>query len=290
VALALPALEPWQILTEPAGRNTAPAVALGAAWALERDPDPLLLVVPSDAWVGDVAVYGRALETAARAARDEPALVTIGVAPSRPETGYGYLEIGQEVPGQPDVHRVARFVEKPHAIAAARFVTGGRHLWNCGIFVMRALVFVEALEKHLPEVAGPLAALRTAGLGAAGAVEAYYGAVPSISIDYGVMERAERVLAVRGTFPWDDLGSWVALERTHPRDDRGNVVHGEVLTLDCDGCVLYSTEGLLATLGLQNVVVVRTGDVTLVVPKERAQEVRRLVQELGSPEERSRYR
>lgn len=280
VRASLPELPLDGILAEPLGRNTAPAVALGAAWALREDPGAVIVVVPSDAWVGEAPLYQAALGAAIEAAQSADVLVTIGVVPTRPETGYGYLELGDPiVPGGP-VHAVARFVEKPDAMTAVGYVTGGRHLWNCGIFVMKAAVLLAAVAQHLPELDAALAPLRAAPLLTPAVLDAYYRAAPSISIDYGVMERADNVRTVRALFPWDDLGSWVALERILP-SQQGGVVQGEALLLDSPGAVVYSESGLVAAVGAADLVIVRTADATLVVPKSRAQEVRRLVQELG---------
>jgi mannose-1-phosphate guanylyltransferase len=288
VLASLPGLPPEHVLTEPVGRNTAPAVALGAAWARRRDPEAVLLVVPSDAWVGDDAAYRAALAVAVDAATREEALITLGVVPTRPETGYGYLEMGEAAGDGPPLHRVARFVEKPDAPKALEYLAGGRHLWNCGIFVMRARVFLAALERHLPEVFRALEEMDARGFEAPGAREAFYAAVPSVSIDYGVMEKAENVLTVRSSFPWDDLGSWPALERVLPAEE-GVVARGEVLAVECPGSVIYAEEGVVAALGVKDLVIVRTRDATLVVPKERAQEVRALVQRLGGRDEWRRY-
>lgn len=288
VLASLPGLPPDHLVAEPAGRNTAPAVAVGAVWARRRDPEAVLLVVPSDAWVGDEAAYRAALAAAVEAAGREEALITIGVVPTRPETGYGYLEIAEAAGAGPPLFGVRRFVEKPDAGTALEYLAGGRHLWNCGIFVMRARVFLAALEEHLPPVFEALERLEAAGLESREALEAFYRAVPSVSIDYGVMEKAANVLTVRGAFPWDDLGSWLALERVLPPD--GDLVtRGEVLALESPGSVIYSEQGLVAALGVPDLVIVRTGEATLVVPKERAQEVRTLVQRLGQRDEWRRY-
>ncbi len=275
VLASLPDIPPGNVVAEPAGRNTAPAVAVGAHRAAALDPEAVIVVVPSDAWIGDENAYRAALATAVSTAERQDVLVTIGAVPNRPETGYGYLEIADP---KADVQPVARFVEKPDADTAVRYVTGGRHLWNCGIFVMKARVYVEALRLHLPEVAAALARIDTDGL------DAFYAAVPSISIDYGVMEKASNVMTVRAAFAWDDLGSWSALERVLPAEG-----HGDVLALDSEGSVLYAEEGVIAALGVPDLIVVRTARATLVLPKSRAQDVRRIVRELGENERLREY-
>jgi mannose-1-phosphate guanylyltransferase len=288
VRQSLPTLPPGQILAERFGKNTAPAVALGAAWVLSRDADATLVVIPSDAWVGDVAAYRESLERAVTAALASDALVTLGVTPTRPETGYGYLEVGDELPGQAGVFEVRRFVEKPDPALALAYVTGGRHLWNCGIFVMKARVVLDAIRRFLPDVAEPLDRLDFSRAVAQGEVDAFYDAVPSVSIDYGVMEKADNVLTVRSTFAWDDLGSWAALERVRPAGD-GALSHGDALLLDSPGAIVYSESGLVAVLGVPDLIVVRTADATLVLPRERAQEVRRIVQTLAERDDLKRY-
>ena len=285
---SLPQLSPDQILAEPVGRNTAPAVALAAAWVARADPAGVMIVVPSDAWVGDVPAYQAALIRATAAAESEDALVTIGIVPSRPETGYGYLELGPSLAEDSQVFRVERFVEKPDPATAMGYLAGGLHLWNCGIFVMKAGVFLAALRSHLPEVAGPLDRLIATGLDVPAHLETYYAEVPSISIDYGVMEKARNVLTVRGAFPWDDLGSWSALERVIPGKD-GVTSRGDVLALDSPGAIVYSEEGIVAVLGAPDMIVVRTKDATLVIPKSRAQDVRRIVESLSRKNELERY-
>ncbi|HEX7879959.1 MAG TPA: mannose-1-phosphate guanylyltransferase [Candidatus Eisenbacteria bacterium] len=291
---SLPEILPSQIVAEPMGRNTAPAVALGALWAERRHPGAMLVVVPSDAWVGDDAAYRAALSAGLDRTRTHPALATIGIVPSRPETGYGYLEVGSAIDGAASLFQVNRFVEKPDAATAAAWLAGGRHLWNGGIFLMPAATLLEAVRRHLPDVAGPLDGLDAAtpkgatGFDAA-ALLAYYGAVPSISIDYGVMEKSDNVITVRGAFPWDDLGAWSALERVLPNVD-GVTAVGATLAIDSPGAILYADEGLVAALGLPDVIVVRAGKSVLVVPKSRAQDVRRLVQAIEARDDLKGFR
>lgn len=277
-----------RIVGEPVGRNTAPAVAQVAARVARLDPEGVLIVVPSDAWVGDDEAWRDALALAASHAATAEALGTIGIVPSRPETGYGYLELGAPLDGDGRLRRVDRFVEKPDAATASAWLTGGKHLWNAGIFVMRAGVFLAALDRHLPGVAAPAHQLAAAGFDP-DALARYYAAVPSISMDYGVMEKASEVFTVPGRFAWDDLGGWNALERILPR--QGDVTaSGDALAIDSPGSILYATDGLVAVVGLPDVVVVRTGDAVLVVPKARAQEVRRIVQDLKDRPGFERYR
>jgi mannose-1-phosphate guanylyltransferase len=285
---SIPGLPDEHIIREPIGRNTAPAVALGVSWARHLDDDAVVIVVPSDAWVGDAELYREALGRAVTAAELSNVLVTIGIAPSRPETGYGYLETGDPLPHDPEVLHVRRFVEKPDLARAMEYLAGGRHLWNCGIFVMRARVFEAALVAHLPELAAAAGGIRTGGYASTETLASYYAAAPSISVDYGVMERADNVVTVRARFPWDDLGSWAALERILPAED-DHVGRGDTLALESPGSILYSEEGIVAVLGAPGLIVVRTKDCTLVLPAERAQEVRRIVQALSQRDDLRHY-
>ncbi|MDZ4806247.1 MAG: mannose-1-phosphate guanylyltransferase [Candidatus Eisenbacteria bacterium] len=291
---SLPDLAPENVIGEPVGRNTAPAVALGALWAERRHPGARIVVMPSDAWVGDDAAYRAALSRALDYTGRHAALGTIGIVPSRPETGYGYLEVGAPLEAAPGLHRVDRFVEKPDAGTAATWLTGGRHLWNGGIFVMRASVLLGAVRTHLPGVDGPLQVLANRTPAGRPTFEAamlaeYYAAVPSISIDYGVMEKSDNVVTVTGAFPWDDLGAWSALERVLP--PLGDVTAvGKTLGLESPGAILFAAEGLVATLGMPDVIVVRTGNAVLVLPKSRAQEVRRLVQAIEARDDLAEFR
>lgn len=291
---SLPELDPAHIIGEPVGRNTAPAVALGALWAERRHPGALIVVMPSDAWVGDESAYRAALSRALDYTKRFEVLGTIGIVPSRPETGYGYLEVGSELEKEPGVKQVHRFVEKPDASTAATWLAGGRHLWNGGIFVMRASVLLAAMRQHLPEVAGPLQILadRTP-MGQptfeAEALADYYAGVPSISIDYGVMEKSDNVITVTGAFPWDDLGSFRALERVLPPVGEMTSV-GRTLGIESPGAILYADEGLIAVLGIPDVIIVRTGNSVLVLPKSRAQDVRRLVSAIEAREDLKGFR
>lgn len=278
---ALPDLPPANVLAEPVAKNTAPCVAWAAFHALNRDPEAVLAVLAADHFVADRAAYLEVVRRALSAASDG-SLVTVGIRPSRAETGYGYLEVGGQV-GPGFSHDVLRFVEKPDAERALEFVRSGRFLWNSGQFFFRADAFLRALERHLPEVHAafiPLANSATAPEGDA-TVRTAYEACPAISIDHGVMEKAEGVRVVPGDFGWSDVGSWTTAWELADKDPRGNAAVGDAALVDCDGCYVCSPNGkLIALLGMRDVVVVDTPDALLVLPRSRAQDVRAVVAEV----------
>ena len=280
---ALPSLGDRQILIEPGARNTAPAIGLAAVHALRGDPDATLLVLPSDHHIARPDEFRARLQLAARAAAGG-ALVTLGIQPTRPETGYGYLRRGAERPD--GAFQVDAFVEKPDAATAARYLQDPAYSWNAGIFVFRADVYLAAVARHLPAVSEALSRIAAAP-GDAGAVREAFLRAPSISIDYGVMEPeargTRRIALVPCDIGWSDVGSFAALPEVRALDARGNALAGDALLYDCDDCVVLS-EGarLVAAVGLRGVCVIDSGDALLVVPKDRAQDVKQIVEQLRS--------
>jgi len=279
------------IVGEPVAKNTAPAIALAAWWLRGEGPDAVVAVLPSDHRIEPPERFRSDLEAAARLARDERAVVTIGLRPTRPETGYGYIEAGDPAaPGSP-ARRVAAFREKPDPATAERYVSGGKHLWNGGMFLFTPETMLEELGAYAPEIAVLLKDVPDGPShpGSADAVARFYEAAPSISIDYAVMERTKRALVLPASFAWDDLGSWAALGDVGGADASGNHARGETLLEDSSGVIAYSDQGLIAALGVKDLVIVRTGDVTLVCPRDRAQDVRTLVQRLKRDPSLARY-
>lgn len=281
----LPELPRANVLAEPRPRNTAAACALAAHRALRDDPDAVLVTLPSDHVIAPDAELRRLLRAACARADAARSLVTLGLTPRHAATGYGWIETGEERGRVDDcaVHAVTRFTEKPDRDTAERFLAGGRHLWNLGIFAWRADVLLQELARHQPGVAGPLAGAAPS-LGTprqADALAAAFDACTSISIDHGVLEHSDRVECVPCGFDWDDLGAFPALLRHLPRDDQGNVAVGPLLALDASGCVAWAGDGgMTALLGVHDLIVVRAHGVTLVAPRDRAQEVRRLADAL----------
>lgn len=279
VPLVAAAVDDVEIVGEPAARNTAAALGLAAVHALARDPEAVIGAFPADHHVGDPVAFGVAVERAFAIAEARDVICTIGIAPTRPDTGFGYLELGDgEV--APGVRPVARFVEKPAADVAARYLAGGRHLWNGGMFFVRAARLLAELDRWMPATGAALRAIAAAADPAAEAA-ARYPALPSVSIDVGVMERAADVVAVPGAFGWSDVGSWTTVAELATKDAAGNAIVGDgVVVGGRDNLVVADPGTAVAVVGVDGVAVIRAGDAVLVVPVARAQEVRAAVDAL----------
>jgi mannose-1-phosphate guanylyltransferase len=275
---AVPSLPTANVLAEPIAKNTAPCVAWAAYHAIARDPDAVLAVLAADHFVVDQAAYLEVIKRALEAAADG-SLVTCGIKPSRPETGYGYLEVGGEV-GPGFSHTVLRFVEKPDHARALEFVQSGRFLWNSGQFFFRADAIVRAFEEHMPELARAMSPVRTASAeDETRIVAAAYASATSVSIDHGIMEKASKVRVIPGDFGWNDVGSWTTAWELAPRDASGNA--GRAVLVDARNNYVHAPEGkVVALLGVEDLVVVDTPDALLVMPRARAQDVRAIVDAL----------
>ena len=271
-----------RIVLEPAGRNSAPAIAAAALLAEEAGPGTVMWIMAADAAIADVPALHQALDRAAAAAA-AGRIVTFGMKPTAPETGYGYIEAGADLPGMPGVQAVARFVEKPDAARAAEFLAGGRHLWNSGMFVATASTLLAELERHEP---GLLALVRAAVDGAKRDMDfvrldaAAFINAPSISIDYAVMERTAHAAVVPAAIGWSDIGSWAALWEISPKDTAGNAVEGPAELIDSRNCLVRSEGIVTGVVGLKDAVVVVTDDAVLAMHRDRAQDVKMLVDAL----------
>jgi mannose-1-phosphate guanylyltransferase/mannose-1-phosphate guanylyltransferase/mannose-6-phosphate isomerase len=271
-----------RIVLEPAGRNSGPAIAAAALLAEETGPGTVMWIMAADSAIKDLPALHAALSQAAAAAR-AGRIVTFGMTPTAPETGYGYIEAGADVPGLAGVRAIARFVEKPDAARAAEFVAGGRHLWNSGMFVATASTLLAELERHEPAM---LAAVRQAVAGAKRDMDfvrldaAAFGAAPSISIDHAVMERTANAAVVPAAIGWSDIGSWAALWEISAQDGAGNATLGPVELVDARRCLVRSEGILTGVVGLQDAVVVVTDDAVLAMHRDRAQDVKMLVEQL----------
>lgn len=278
-------LAPGGILLEPTGRNTAAAIALAAHFARSFTPgDPLLLVMPSDHVIADIAAFKSAIRAGAEAAA-RGRLVTFGIEPTEPATGYGYIARGEAMEGIDGAYAVRRFVEKPDRETAAAYLAGGEHLWNGGIFLFGAEVFLAELRRLQPGVAGACAEAM-AGARPDGPFTrpdaVAFASSPAISVDYAVMEQTDRAAVVPVDMGWSDVGSWDALWAISAKDDAGNAVKGDVVAVDSHNSLLRVENGApIRVVGLDDAIVVSTRDAVLVAPKSRAQDVKLVVDELA---------
>lgn len=273
----VPEVPAEQILMEPEGRNTAPAIGWSVRSMPEAARQGVIAVLPADHRVGDPESFRATLEQAAQAVEREDRVMTLGVTPRWAETGYGYLEL-EPAAGEEGLRQLRRFVEKPTAEKAEEFVRAGNYLWNAGIFLFRGTTLLSVLERLQPELSRGLEEIAAAPK----RLGALYGRLPADSIDYAVMEKLDEISTLPLDCGWSDLGSWSALDEILPRDEAGNTGRGDVLAIEARDNLLFSDAGTIAVLGVEGLVVVRTGDTVLVMPKERAQEVRKIVSELGN--------
>ena len=270
-----------QIMGEPVGRNTAPCAVLAARMVLERDPDAVLALLPADHRIENVGVFTKALEAAARVALQERKPVTFGIQPTFPHTGYGYLELDYLVSdkhGFP-VYRLKRFHEKPNLKKATAFFHSRSFLWNSGMFVWRADELLKTAARYLPEAYAVVE--KIAKLGFQRGMKRFYHQMPSVSIDYGLMEKIKgNIFAIPVDFGWNDVGGWQSLGDLYPKDKHQNVVLGKALLIDSEGNIVKTNRRLIALLGVKNFVVVDTPDALLVCPKDKTESIRKVVEEL----------
>jgi len=283
LAKQLPQIADENLIVEPVVRNTAPCIALAAYHVRRVDPNAVMIVLPADHLIQDVDEFKRILRVAVQTAQESDALLTIGIKPTHPETGYGYIQINpDDGPQNPffsrGVFKVKAFAEKPNPQTAERFLASGDFFWNSGMFVWRVDVILAQLRKCLPDLADALERIN----GAMGTsqyqqtLDLTYGMIRGISIDYGVMEKAPTVYVIPGTFGWNDLGSWDEVARISGKDDRGNSITGSVVQIDTQNCLIYSPGKLVAAIGIEDLIVVNTEDALLICRKGRSQEVKEI--------------
>ncbi len=283
VRAACPELPAGNVLVEPCARNTAACVGLAAVALRAQDPDAVMVVLAADHLISPLDEFQRALRAAAAAAAEPGALVTFGIPPRYPATGYGYIRRGQELRRHEGLScsAVDAFVEKPDLPRAEQFLEHGGYLWNSGMFAWRADTLLEAIDRHMPALGAGLAELAATAGGADfdACLERLYPGFESVAVDVGIMEQADGAVVLETPFHWSDIGSWKAVYDELDRDDQGNAAvfpaGGRLLAQDASGVLAYSSEPqTIAVLGLEDVVVVRTGDVVLVAARDRAEEVK----------------
>ncbi len=264
------------ILIEPEGKNTLYAIAYAAATIIHKNGDGIMIISPSDHYIGDEKLYIETIKKGVKYAEDNY-LITFGVIPTRPDTGYGYIEISEDEIAK-GVYKVKRFTEKPNQKRAKEFLISGKFLWNSGIFEWKAKSIVENIKKYQPQLGKYLNNMGE-NLDEK-SIQEFYRAGEPISIDYGVMELSNDVIVIKAGFPWDDIGNWRSLERIINKDKDKNIIIGEYLGLDSGENIVYIKEGIVATYGVKNLIIVHTKDATMVARKEDAQEIKLLVKEL----------
>jgi mannose-1-phosphate guanylyltransferase len=279
----LPAVPPENIIVEPVGRNTAPCIGLAALHIRKREPDAVMVVLPADHLIQDVPEFNRVLQLAIETARASSSLITIGITPTHPETGYGYIQMFNE-DGEHNpffakgVFKVKTFAEKPNLQTAERFLASGDFLWNSGIFIWGVNPILEEIARCLPELHAELLKIEDA-IGTPryqSTLELVYGLIRGISIDYGVMEKAEKVYVIPAQFGWSDIGSWDEVYRVAGKDEHGNTIHGRCVARDTHNSYIYSPGKLVAAIGVNDLVVINTDDALLICKRGRTQDVKEI--------------
>lgn len=269
------------ILCEPIGRNTAPCIGLGAVHIAKRYKDAMMFVLPSDHLIKFNKMFLRTLQDACDVADKNSNLVTIGITPDYPETGYGYIKFDSHVT-EGRAYKVDRFVEKPSLEVAKEYLSTEEYLWNSGMFIWKVSSILKNIQKFMPETYAGLMRIQSAiGTDVADHVlEKEFIAIQSQSIDYGIMEKANDIYILPGTFGWDDVGSWLAVERIKKSNEFGNVVSGNVITVNTNNCIIQGERKLIATVGLEDMIVVDTEDATLICAKDHAGEIKKVLENL----------
>lgn len=277
----LPGIPPENVLCEPVGRNTAPCIGLGAVHIAKKHGDAVMIVLPSDHLIKHKALFLNALRNACEVAEQGSNLVTLGITPDSPETGYGYIKfIPEKTCGQ--ALAVERFVEKPDFETAKAYLASEQYLWNSGMFIWKTSSILENLKEHLPRMYEGLLRIQ-ASVGTKEqqqALEREFRAFQSVSIDYGVMEKAKDIYILSGSFGWDDVGSWLAVGRLKTPDEFGNVLNGNTVTVDTRNTIIQGEKKLIAAVGLENIIVVDTEDALLICEKNRAGDIKKVLENL----------
>jgi len=281
----LPSLPPENILCEPTARNTAPCIGWGAVTIRKKYGDAMMLTLPSDHLIQQPKLFRNVLKNAIQVAQDTDALVTLGISPSSPDTEYGYIQYDMESSeGYHNAFKVKRFVEKPDLATAKKYLADGEYLWNSGMFVWKASAILREMEAHLPDHYALLTAIEQA-IGTPeerGVLEAKFIQMRAISIDYGILEHSKNVYVLPASFGWDDVGSWLSVARINPADEKGNVVRGDVISVNSTRCIVQGGGKTIALVGMEDTILVDTEDALLVCAKDSAGEIRKVLEELRS--------
>lgn len=282
----LPKIRGGNIFIEPYNKETATCIGYAAIKLLKRDPEAVMIVLPSDHMISNKDEFRRTIGEALDIAKSESLLVTMGVVPRCPETAYGYIEFGKPIEGYCDIpaYHVKRFTEKPNKTVAQIFIDKGTFLWNSGMFVWKASVLLKEMEKYLPDLYGCLMQM-SESIGTADeerVVNDEYEKIDGISIDFGIMEKSLEVAVLKTNLDWDDIGSWNALDKYYMKDDENNIINGLCTTIDTKNSLIFGDGRLIATIGVNNLLVVDTGDIVLICDRERDQDIKEMVRQLNS--------
>ncbi len=291
---ALPELPPENIVAEPAKRNTAPCLALAASFVIEKyglPPSEIsIAVLTADQAIEPDDLFIKTVDAALSYVENHKVLSTIGIVPSRPETGYGYIETGSMVKGdpEPEILKVKAFHEKPDTEKALEYINTGKYLWNSGMFFWRADTFTDSMIECMPEVGLKIDEMKNGYKGLTSVsmdapnnrIKEIFEAFPNESIDYGLMEKAGNAVVTKALFNWDDVGSWDSLERFHDKDENDNIIIGNSALIEANHNIIYNTSGdgtIVAALGVEGLVIIRTEDTVMVCPKDRVQDIKKVV-------------
>lgn len=277
----LPGLPEENILCEPVGRNTAPCIGLGAVHVASKYDDAVMIVLPSDHLIKNNEIFIDTFKEACELASKGENLVTVGITPNYPETGYGYIKYDNSCQAGSG-YAVEKFVEKPDLETAKEYLAQGDYLWNSGMFTWKVSTILECFKKYMPSTYDGLMTIK-ASIGTSdeeAVLEKEFPNLESQSVDYGIMEKAENIFILPGNFGWDDVGSWLAVGRIKKNDDNGNVVNGNVVTVNTKDCVIEGSDKLIATVGLRDMIVVDTADAILISTKENAGEIKQVLAKL----------
>jgi mannose-1-phosphate guanylyltransferase len=287
-----PMLPKANLIYEPVGKNTLPCIGLAAMFAEKENPEGVMVVTPSDHLIENEELFRDTVLAAVKIAEERNGIVTVGITPKYPATGYGYVETADEITGSEKIRqfKVERFVEKPNEETATNYLKQGGFFWNSGMFIFKIPVFIEALKQFAPALYADLRKIQ-ADLGNPSfekTLDIIYRAVEGISVDYGIMEYAKDIYLVEGNFVWNDLGSWESVYLTAEKDVNGNAGSGESVIIDSKNSYIYSESGLIALVGLDDVIVVQDGNTTLVCKRDKAEEIKKVVDRLKA-ENKNQY-
>ncbi|QBD86360.1 mannose-1-phosphate guanylyltransferase [Clostridium tetani] len=286
----LPELNKENIFLEPENKETATCIGLSAVKLLKKDKDAVMMVLPSDHHIQDEKVFIDTMKQAVETVEKKRGLVTVGVKPIRPETGYGYIEAGERVQGSIATYKVERFVEKPNVEVAKDLIMKGNYLWNSGMFVWRADIYLREMEKYLPKMYKSMMNIYSS-LGTEEEEEVIreeYNLIDGISVDFGIMQKTRKAYVIKCEFTWDDIGSFMSLSR-FLKNFRGNNVEGNTFLEQSNNCIVFSKEKLIIGFGINDLIIVDSGDVMLIMDKNKDQEIKHLVDELKCSKEFNKF-